>query len=186
MLKEIRPAVASFLVLSLVTGIVYPLAVTGIAQGVMPAQANGSLIEKDGKVVGSALIGQSFSDPKYFWGRPSATGPTPLQRGRIERLQPGADQPCPDRRGEGAGASLARRRSGQHRTGAGGPRHRIRQRPRSAHQPGCGGIPDSSGGAGAGAPSQGAEAADQAIHGRPPVRHPGRAAGEHSETQSGA
>jgi K+-transporting ATPase ATPase C chain len=77
MLKEIRPAIVSFVLLSAVTGIAYPLAVTGIAQGLMPDQANGSLIMKDGKAVGSGLIGQSFSDPKYFWSRPSATGPTP-------------------------------------------------------------------------------------------------------------
>jgi len=77
MLKELKPAIISFLVLTLVTGIVYPLVVTGIAQGLMPEQANGSLIVKDGKPVGSALIGQNFSDPKYFWGRPSATGPMP-------------------------------------------------------------------------------------------------------------
>jgi len=77
MLKEIRPAVVSFLVLTLLTGIAYPLVVTGVAQGLMPGQANGSLIMKDGKPVGSSLIGQSFSDPKYFWGRPSATSPMP-------------------------------------------------------------------------------------------------------------
>lgn len=77
MLKELRPAVVSFLVLTLVTGVAYPLVVTGIAQGFMPEQANGSLIVKDGKPIGSELIGQSFSDPKYFWGRPSATGPMP-------------------------------------------------------------------------------------------------------------
>jgi K+-transporting ATPase ATPase C chain len=77
MLKEIRPAIVSFAVLTVVTGILYPLAVTGIAQTVMPAQANGSLILKDGKPIGSALIGQSYSDPKYFWGRPSATSPMP-------------------------------------------------------------------------------------------------------------
>ncbi len=77
MLKEIRPAVVSFLLLTLLTGIAYPLVVTGIAQGLMPEQANGSLIIKDGKPVGSSLIGQSFSDPKYFWSRPSATGPMP-------------------------------------------------------------------------------------------------------------
>lgn len=77
MLKELRPAVISFLVLTVVTGIAYPLAVTGIAQVLMPGQANGSLIVKDGKAIGSKLIGQSFSDPKYFWSRPSATGPVP-------------------------------------------------------------------------------------------------------------
>lgn len=77
MLKEIRPAVVSFLLLTLLTGIAYPLLVTGISQVTMPNQANGSLIVKDGKPVGSSLIGQSFSDPKYFWGRPSATGPMP-------------------------------------------------------------------------------------------------------------
>ncbi|MBI4808647.1 MAG: potassium-transporting ATPase subunit KdpC [Nitrosomonadales bacterium] len=74
-MKEIRPAVVSFLLLTLLTGIAYPLLVTGISQATMSAKANGSLIVKDGKPVGSSLIGQSFSDPKYFWGRPSATGP---------------------------------------------------------------------------------------------------------------
>jgi len=77
MLKEIRPAVVSFLLLTLLTGIAYPLIVTGISQVVMPDKANGSLIMKDGKPVGSSLIGQPFSDPKYFWSRPSATGPMP-------------------------------------------------------------------------------------------------------------
>jgi len=77
MLKELRPAIVSFAVLTVITGILYPLAVTGIAQSVMPAQANGSLILKDGKPIGSTLIGQSFSDPSYFWGRPSATTPMP-------------------------------------------------------------------------------------------------------------
>ena len=73
----LRPAASLFLLLSLVTGIVYPLVVTGVAQMAFPATANGSLIVKDGKPVGSTLIGQSFSDPKYFWGRPSATAPQP-------------------------------------------------------------------------------------------------------------
>jgi K+-transporting ATPase ATPase C chain len=77
MFKELRPAVVSFLLLTLLTGIAYPLLVTGISQGLMPGQANGSLIVKDGKPTGSELIGQSFSDPKYFWSRPSATGPMP-------------------------------------------------------------------------------------------------------------
>ena len=77
----IRPALVLFAVLTLVTGVAYPLVVTGVAQTVFPAQAAGSLIVKDGKPVGSALIGQNFSDPKHFWGRPSATGPTPYNAG---------------------------------------------------------------------------------------------------------
>src|SRR5690349_24582716 len=75
MIAQLRPALMSLLVLTLVTGVAYPLAVTGIAQVIFPFQANGSLIVKDGKVVGSALIGQPFDEPKYFWGRPSATSP---------------------------------------------------------------------------------------------------------------
>jgi len=73
----VRPAVSLFLLLSAVTGLAYPLAVTGIAQAVFPEQATGSLIPKDGQVVGSELIGQHFGTPKYFWGRPSATAPQP-------------------------------------------------------------------------------------------------------------
>lgn len=78
----IRPALTLFVLLSLVTGLLYPLAVTGVAQLVFPAQANGSLIvDKDGRTVGSSLIGQAFSDPKHFWGRPSATAPMPYNGG---------------------------------------------------------------------------------------------------------
>ena len=73
--KILRPAIVLFAVLSAITGVAYPLAVTGIAKAVFPAQAAGSLIEAGGKTVGSALIGQNFSDPKNFWGRPSATSP---------------------------------------------------------------------------------------------------------------
>jgi K+-transporting ATPase ATPase C chain len=118
MLKEIRPAVVSFLLLTLLTGIAYPLLVTGVAQAVMPEKANGSMIMKDSKPVGSSLIGQSFSDPKYFWSRPSATGPMPNNptasggsnlgptnpalmdaiKGRVQALRdadPGNQQPVP-------------------------------------------------------------------------------------------
>jgi potassium-transporting ATPase KdpC subunit len=74
---QLRPTVVSLLLFTLITGVIYPLVVTGIAQVVFPRQANGSLIEQDGRVAGSELIGQSFDDPAYFWGRLSATGPFP-------------------------------------------------------------------------------------------------------------
>jgi K+-transporting ATPase ATPase C chain len=75
--KLIRQSLLIFVALALLTGIAYPLLMTFVAQGVFPHQANGSLIERDGKVIGSELIGQQFDDPRYFWGRPSATGPVP-------------------------------------------------------------------------------------------------------------
>ena len=81
MLRTFKDALLMLVALTVVTGVVYPLIVTGIAQGLFPAQANGSLIERDGKPVGSALIGQPFSDPKYFWSRASATSPMPYNAG---------------------------------------------------------------------------------------------------------
>jgi K+-transporting ATPase ATPase C chain len=77
MIKQLRPALVIFGLLTLLTGIVYPLFVTGIAQVVFPYQANGSIILQNGTPVGSALIGQPFSDPKYFWGRPSSNSSYP-------------------------------------------------------------------------------------------------------------
>jgi len=74
-MKHLVTALLIFLVLTVVTGLIYPLAVTGIAQIAFPHQANGSLLERDGKAVGSELIGQPFTGPTYFWGRPSATVP---------------------------------------------------------------------------------------------------------------
>lgn len=73
----LRPAIALFLGFTLITGVIYPLLTMGIGKVFFPQQALGSLIKKDGNFVGSGLIGQNFTDPKYFWGRPSATGPYP-------------------------------------------------------------------------------------------------------------
>src|SRR5450830_1746063 len=114
----LRPALVLFFILTLLTGIAYPLVVTGVAQALFPAQAGGSLVQQDGKPVGSTLIGQNFSEPQHFWGRPSATGPMPYNasassgsnqgplnpaltdaiKGRIEALRaadPGNTAPVP-------------------------------------------------------------------------------------------
>ena len=77
MTSHFRPAFVIFGALTIICGVLYPLAVSGVAATVFPAQAAGSLVQVDGKTVGSSLIGQSFSSPKYFWGRPSGTGPMP-------------------------------------------------------------------------------------------------------------
>jgi potassium-transporting ATPase KdpC subunit len=76
-MKQLKPALVIFVILTVLTGLVYPAVITVLAQAVFPQQANGSMIEAGGKCLGSALIGQPFDDPKYFWGRLSATSPTP-------------------------------------------------------------------------------------------------------------
>ena len=94
MARTFKDAFLMLVVLTILTGVVYPLIVTGIAKGVFPSQANGSLIERDGKVVGSALIGQPFSDPKYFWSRPSATSPMPYNGGASSGSNQGSLNPA--------------------------------------------------------------------------------------------
>ncbi|XHS76536.1 potassium-transporting ATPase subunit KdpC [Burkholderiaceae bacterium UC74_6] len=114
----LRPALTLFVTLSVITGLLYPVAVTGVGKTLFPKQAAGSLIERDGKLVGSSLIGQNFTSPKYFWGRPSATAPmsnnasgssgsnqgplnpalTDAVKGRVEALRaadPGNTAPVP-------------------------------------------------------------------------------------------
>jgi K+-transporting ATPase ATPase C chain len=94
MFGQLLPALRMLVVLSILTGIVYPYFVTGIAQFAFPAAANGSLISGDGKVVGSTLIGQPFDDPKYFWSRPSATSPQPYNAGASSGSNQGPRNPA--------------------------------------------------------------------------------------------
>ena len=86
MLTQFRPALILLISLTIITGLLYPLAVTALAQAIFPSQANGSLIVQNGKPVGSALIGQQFDDPKYFWGRLSATGTFPYNAFNADNL----------------------------------------------------------------------------------------------------
>src|SRR5258708_7060502 len=86
MLQRLRPAVVLFFILSVITGIFYPLVVTGIAQVVFPYQANGSVLVQNGQPMGASLIGQQFDDPKYFWGRLSATGTFPYNAYNAQNL----------------------------------------------------------------------------------------------------
>jgi len=94
MFASILPAVRMLVVLTVLTGVAYPLLVTGIAQLVFPWRANGSLLVEDRKIVGSELIGQPFSDPKYFWSRPSATTPQPYNAGSSAASNLGARNPA--------------------------------------------------------------------------------------------
>jgi K+-transporting ATPase ATPase A chain len=92
--KQIKPAVVLFFVLTILLGIAYPLVITGIAQVIFPVQANGNVIEHNGKVAGSALVGQPFTSPGYFWGRPSATSPVPYNAGASSGSNFGPNNPA--------------------------------------------------------------------------------------------
>ena len=94
MLRELKPALLMLIAFTVLTGLIYPLLVTGIAQVIFPYRANGSLIQRDGKAVGSELIGQPFSSPKYFWSRPSATSPYPYNAASSSGSNQGPTNPA--------------------------------------------------------------------------------------------
>ena len=94
MLRELKPAFLMLVAFTVLTGLVYPFLVTGLGQLLFPRQANGSLIERDGKPLGSALIGQPFSSPKYFWSRPSATSPYPYNAAASSGSNQGPTNPA--------------------------------------------------------------------------------------------
>ena len=194
MLREIRPAILILLLLTAITGLAYPLAMTAIAGVIFPQQAQGSLIEKDGKVIGSALIGQEFKEDKYFHGRPSATvAPDPADSSKTI--------PAPYNAANSGGSNLGPtskaladrvkedveklKRGKSERRRAGRPRHHVGQRARSRHLAGSGAFP--------GAPNrQGAQrvggpdpAARHRKHQGPPCRRPGRASRQRPGAQSG-
>jgi K+-transporting ATPase ATPase C chain len=113
MLKEFKPALILLIALSVLTGMIYPALVTGLANVVFPNQANGSLLENEGKIVGSRLIGQNFADPGHFWGRPSATGPMPYNAAASSGSNQGPLNPALEAAVKGRIAALQASNPGQ-------------------------------------------------------------------------
>ena len=190
MRSQLRPAIVSLALLILVTGVAYPLVVTGVAQVVFHRQANGSLIEQDGKVVGSELIGQAFDDPGYFWGRPSATGPFPYNAAASSGSNLG---PSNEALTEAVQARIDALAAADQALGIdntttdpGGPGDGLGQRAGSAHQPSGGGIPSGACGE-CTRPGRGAGAlASGRAHRRAAARVPGRAARQRAKVELGA
>ena len=175
--NSLRPVLVLFVLLTVITGGIYPLVVTAVSQAVFSRQANGSLIEKSGKPVGSALIGQQFDAPYYFWGRVSATTPNPYN------AQNSAGS-C--RRSEGTDRGAARCRSFEHDSSAGGSRDLVRQRAGPRHHPGCGGVSGGARGESPWADARPGRRTDRTEHFQAAVRHIRGASGECADAESRA
>ena len=142
MKSMLRPALVLFFALTLLTGLVYPLVVTRFAQSAFPDQAAGSLVVHDGKVVGSMLIGQNFTDPGHFWGRPSATGTLPYNAAASGGSNLGPLNPALADAVKKSGCGAACSGPRQRRRCAGRFGDRIGERAGPAYQSGCRRLPD--------------------------------------------
>ena len=149
MLRQLRIAIIFLVMFTVITGIIYPLFVTGIAQAVFPHQANGSLITENGTAVGSELIGQPFSDPRYFWGRLSATAPFPYNAAASSGSNYGPSNPALTEAIQARIDALKAVDPAKQSTDSRGLGDLLSKRPRPGHQhrgcalsgPSCGAIP---------------------------------------------
>ena len=194
MLKEIRPAILILVALTLITGLAYPLAMTAIAGVLFPKQAQGSLIERDGKVVGSALIGQEFKDDKYFHGRPSATtAPDPADATKTVPAPYNAANSGGSNLGPTSKALNDRVKEDVDKLKAENPlrgrpdrsRHHLRQRPRSRYLAGRRAIPGAACRESAQYAGRSRPCAGHGEHARPLCRLARRAAGQCAGAESG-
>ncbi len=141
MLRQLKPAILLLVAMTILTGALYPLAITLAAQLLFPRQANGSLIVERGRVVGSALLGQNFTDPKYFWSRPSATSPFPYNAAASSGSNLGPLNPDLAREHRDSPRRVAGRGSGSASTGSARSAGVLSQRTRSAYQSGSCRVP---------------------------------------------